>query len=113
VFTLAPSLGLPPELPGMPAGALAPRQIWWIATALATAAGLAVIVSRRSPWTVALGIALLAAPHLIGAPHAPEEVSEVPVSLWRGFVVAVMLTSLLSWAALGAVTGAFFKRHAV
>ncbi|TIR67268.1 MAG: cobalt transporter, partial [Mesorhizobium sp.] len=28
VFTLAPGLGLPPELPAMPAAELLPRQIW-------------------------------------------------------------------------------------
>ncbi|RWD60193.1 MAG: cobalt transporter, partial [Mesorhizobium sp.] len=32
VFTLAPGLGLPPELPAMPAAELLPRQIWWIST---------------------------------------------------------------------------------
>ncbi|TJW23186.1 MAG: cobalt transporter, partial [Mesorhizobium sp.] len=40
VFTLAPNLGLPPELPAMPAPDLAQRQIWWTATVVATAAGL-------------------------------------------------------------------------
>ena len=32
VFTLAPGLGLPPELPAMPAADLMDRQIWWIGT---------------------------------------------------------------------------------
>ena len=32
VFTLAPGLGLPPELPAMPAADLCARQIWWIGT---------------------------------------------------------------------------------
>src|ERR1044072_7286687 len=39
-FTLAPALGLPPELPGTKAAVLNARQIWWIGTAVATAAGL-------------------------------------------------------------------------
>ena len=30
VFTLAPGLGLPPELPAMPAAELGARQLWWI-----------------------------------------------------------------------------------
>ena len=34
VFTLAPGLGLPPELPAMPAAELGPRQLWWVATVL-------------------------------------------------------------------------------
>ena len=46
VFTLAPGLGLPPELPAMPAADLGDRQIWWTATVLATAVGLALIAFR-------------------------------------------------------------------
>src|SRR5438477_6809099 len=30
VFTAAPGLGLPPELPGVPTAPLVARQIWWI-----------------------------------------------------------------------------------
>ncbi|MGH6906961.1 MAG: CbtA family protein, partial [Aestuariivirga sp.] len=30
--TLAPAAGLPPELPGMPAGDLMARKVWWLAT---------------------------------------------------------------------------------
>jgi cobalt transporter subunit CbtA len=56
VFTLAPGLGLPPELPAMPAADLVSRQVWWIGTVLATAAGLALIAFRGtvgwSPWLV-------------------------------------------------------------
>ena len=53
VFMLAPSLGLPPELPGMPAAELGPRQVWWLLTAAATAAGLALLAFRRTPvWAV-------------------------------------------------------------
>ena len=47
VFMLAPSLGLPPELPGMPVAELGPRQVWWLLTAAATAAGLALLAFRR------------------------------------------------------------------
>ncbi|MFN0194472.1 MAG: CbtA family protein, partial [Aestuariivirga sp.] len=43
--SLAPAAGLPPELPGMPAGDLLQRQIWWIATIIATGAGLYLIAT--------------------------------------------------------------------
>ena len=33
VFTIAPGLGLPPELPGVPAAPLLSRQIWWVLAA--------------------------------------------------------------------------------
>src|SRR6185312_3059766 len=48
IFTLAPGLGLPPELPAMPAAELGARQLWWVATALCTATALGLLVYRRS-----------------------------------------------------------------
>src|SRR6476646_7144880 len=37
---LAPAAGLAPELPGMPAADLMPRQIWWVGTIIATAVAI-------------------------------------------------------------------------
>ena len=69
VFTLAPGLGLPPELPAMPAAELGPRQLWWVATVLCAATALGLLVYQRSLVAVLAAIALLVAPHLIGAPQ--------------------------------------------
>lgn len=112
VFTLAPSLGLPPELPGMPASEVGPRQLWWIGTAAATAAGIALIAFKRTPLAAVAAVALIVAPHVIGAPAQPEEATLVPHGLWRDFVVAVTLTSFLFWVALGGLTGALHQRFA-
>src|SRR5262249_7219689 len=49
VFTLAPILGLPPELPAMPAAELGARQLWWFATAASTAAAPGLPVYRPPP----------------------------------------------------------------
>lgn len=103
-FMLAPGIGLPPELPGSPRAPLGPRQLWWIATAVCTAAGLWAILFRPSAVAAALGLALLVAPHLVGAPQGAGA-SSVPPDLARRFVTAVMVTTLLSWALLGALTG--------
>src|SRR5437763_7758837 len=46
-FTLAPGLGLPPELPGSETGPLLARQLWWLATAVSTGGGLALIAFAR------------------------------------------------------------------
>src|SRR5690348_4453375 len=81
VFTVAPGLGLPPELPGVPAAALEARQIWWIATAAPTPAGLGLVAFRRSPWAVALGFGLVVLPHAIGAPQPAEIHTDVPAAL--------------------------------
>ena len=50
VFTAAPGLGLPPELPGMPVAPLTARQTLWIATAAATAGGLCLLAFRHTAW---------------------------------------------------------------
>lgn len=112
VFTLAPGLGLPPELPGMPAAALPARQGWWIATAAATAAGLALIAFRGSVAMAVLGVALIVAPHVVGAPQPDSHASAVPDELHRRFIVAASLTSLVFWVVLGAAAGALRGRFA-
>jgi len=81
VFTAAPGLGLPPELPGVPAAPLQARQIWWIATAASTAAGLSLLVFRRQAWAAVLGLGLIVAPHLVGAPQLAESHTNVPEAL--------------------------------
>ncbi|HSI39703.1 MAG TPA: CbtA family protein [Xanthobacteraceae bacterium] len=105
VFTLAPGLGLPPELPAMPAAELMDRQLWWVGTATATAAGLALMVFGRSPLLAALGVAVLLAPHIIGAPQPASFESPIPEALHHSFVVASVATSLLFWVLLGGLAG--------
>src|SRR6201996_190219 len=108
VFTIAPGLGLPPELPGVPAAPLLSRQIWWENAGSATAAGLGLIFFRRSVPAAIAGLALIALPHLIGAPELEHVDTNVPSSLSHQFVVAVTLTSLVFWFTLGGLTSAVF-----
>jgi len=110
VFTAAPGLGLPPELPGTPAAPLQVRQIWWIATAAATASGLGLLVFKRSVWAAVLGFGLIVLPHLIGAPRPVETHTAVPEALSHQFVVAVTLTSFLFWVLLGSLTSVAYRR---
>lgn len=110
VFTAAPGLGLPPELPGVPAAALGSRQLWWTMTALATAVGMGLIFLHRAVWATVLGFCLIVLPHLVGAPQLADEHSDVPEALSHQFVVSVTITSLLFWALLGCLTGVFFRR---
>lgn len=105
VFTLAPGLGLPPELPAMPAADLGQRQIWWVATALATGIGLALLVFKRSLPLAILAVALLVAPHLVGAPQPGSFESPVPHSLAHAFIVMASVTSFVFWVILGGVAG--------
>ena len=110
VFVIAPGLGLPPELPGIPAAPLLQRQMWWAATVLATAAGLCLIVFRRSPIAAAIAILAIAAPHLVGAPRLVHVETNIPELLSRQFIVAVTITALPCWALLGGLTGHFYRR---
>ena len=103
VFSLAPALGLPPELPGAPAAPLLARQTWWIGTVLATALGLSCIAFSRHPWVRALGVVALVMPHLIGAPTVS---GESPVAhLERAFAAASLGMMLVFWVIMGALSG--------
>lgn len=110
VFTLAPGLGLPPELPAMPAAELGARQLWWVATVLSSAGALALIFYGRSRLAIVAAIALLVAPHLVGAPEPVSYDTPIPEGLHHSFVVTVVLTALLFWVLLGALAGLFRGR---
>lgn len=105
VFTLAPGFGLPPELPAMPAAELGQRQIWWIATALATGTGLALLVFKRSLPLAILAVALIVAPHLAGAPQPESFETPIPEALAHKFIVMASVISLVFWVVLGGVAG--------
>ena len=110
VFVIAPGLGLPPELPGVPAAPLMQRQVWWLATVLATAAGLCLLAFRRSPTATVVAIVALMAPHVFGAPMPDHVETNVPDLLSRQFIVAVTMTALPCWALLGGLTGHFYQK---
>ncbi len=108
-FTLAPGLGLPPEVPGTESAPLLARQIWWVATAVATAGGLALIFFTRSIALTVLGAGMIALPHIYGAPQPAEYKSLVPEGLAHSFAVAAVVTSFLFWLVLGSLTGVFYR----
>jgi cobalt transporter subunit CbtA len=108
---LAPMLGLPPELPGTPAAPLGDRQFWWIATALCTAVGIGLLALQRTTWAAVLAVIIVAAPHVVGAPNAPEAGHALaPEALHYQFIAAAAITSLVFWALLGSLSGMIFRR---
>jgi len=109
-FFAAPALGLAPELPGMQAAGLGARRAWWLATAAATAAGIAVIAFHPRPSVKAAGVALLALPHLVGAPHPQVTSGPLPAELAAEFAVATLIVTGLFWLVLGGLTGYFYRR---
>lgn len=110
-FVLAPTLGLPPELPGTAAADLTLRQTWWIGTAAATAAGLALIVFGRNWLLKGLGLAILAVPHFIGAPQPEVHSMLAPEALEAQFKIASQLTNVAFWLALGLISAWLFRRN--
>lgn len=107
---LAPALGLSPELPGSAAAALEARQVWWLATALATAAGLWLALRVSTPWAIAAGVVLMILPHLAGAPHPDGFTSTVPSELSGHFAAASLVVLAVIWALSGTIAGYVWQR---
>lgn len=110
VFSAGPGMGLAPELPGMPAADLQARQIWWVATVLATAGGLALIFFGRQIVLKLVGAVLILAPHVVGAPSIAPETGGIPAEMAAEFAVATLVVSGLFWLALGGLAGHFYRR---
>lgn len=109
-FALAPAFGLPPELPGSLAADLYARQAWWIATMAATVLALGLMAFVRAVWAIPVGIALLAAPHLVGAPQPPDGAGLVPPELAAEFAARSLGVNAVLWTLLGLATGALYAR---
>ncbi|NMG74322.1 CbtA family protein [Aromatoleum diolicum] len=109
---VAPALGLPPEIPGAAAAPLDARQSWWLLAAGSTAAGLAllVFVPQRTRW---LGLAVLALPFVVGAPHLDvgaysgysADAEHTMEALAGQFAIATAISSATEWLALGSLAG--------
>lgn len=112
MFFAAPSLGLPPEIPGMQAAPLEHRKLWWILTVLLTGAALALFAFVPG-WKKLTGLVLLLVPHVFGAPHTegPAFSHADPAAvlaleqLHRDFIVATTLTNAAFWVLLALLCG--------
>jgi len=109
-FALAPALGLPPELPGMPAADISARQVWWWGTVLATGAAALGIARFRTPAAIGVCIIIAVIPHLAGAPQPGDAHSEVPAHLASAYAAAALSASLIFWLIAGTLMGWFNDR---
>lgn len=107
----APAFGLPPELPGMAAADVEIRQIWWFATVAATAVGVWLIAFGRAFPAWAIAIALIAAPHVIGAPHPDALTGPTPPELGSLFASRALGVGLAGWLCLGLFAAFFWERE--
>jgi cobalt transporter subunit CbtA len=109
-ISLAPALGLPPEIPGSGAAELTARQAWWFFAAVATVLGIAGLLLTRNIALQIGGVVLIALPHLVGAPHPHAYVSTAPAELAGHFAAASLAVTAIFWAVLGYASGAFYER---
>lgn len=119
-FFVAPSLGLQPEIPGMEAANIQGRQGWWIMTILFTGGGLALIAFTQSGLKVA-GLALLAIPHILGAPlpevhgfsHPDAEAVVALEVLEHSFIQATAIANAVFWVVVGVASGFFINKFGI
>jgi len=107
-FFVAPTLGLPPEIPGMEAAALEGRQSWWLLTVLLTAIGLGLLAFGKSAlrWS---GLLVIAIPHILGAPQPethgfahPDATAVAALEALVGqFEIATAVVNGIFWVCLG------------
>lgn len=110
VFVLAPSLGLPPQSPGMMSSELGARQAWWVCAAAAAALGIWLAVFARFRMAGLLGIVVALVPHLVGAPQPADMGRAVPPELAARFAATVIVVGAIFWAVLGWLLGALYAR---
>ena len=108
---LAPSFGLPPELPGAAAAEVIPRQIWWFFCVLATGVGIWFISFGKKLLYVILGISLILFPHIIGAPTPEFFVGPTPPELASHFAARALAIGGMAWILLGYLCGYFWRKE--
>lgn len=107
---LAPAFGLAPEVPGVAAADVQLRAYWWLGTALATGLALWLIAFGRNWAAWGAAIALILAPHLIGAPQPESFAGTVPPELSAEFAGRALGTGLMAWVLLGLFSGWLWQR---
>ena len=109
-FGLAPAAGLAPELPGSAAAELVARQIWWVGTGCATAIAIWMFFKAEKLVLRVLALAVLLAPHVIGAPRSHELESRAPAELAAQFAALSLAVQASLWVLVGIAIGLLWPR---
>ncbi len=110
---MAPAFSLPPEVPGLAAAGVAPRQIWWVSTVISATVAMGLIGFGRSWRAWGAAVVLLLAPHLIGAPVPGTFTGPVPPELATAFATRALGVGLVAWVLLGCMGGWLWSRDNV
>ena len=109
VFQLAPSVGLPPELPGTIGVTVGLKQTWWIITILSTTVGILLLFLDKHKVVSGVGIIFVTIPHLIGHPKLETYFGVAPPELAAEFASRALAVSLIAWIILGVISSQFWK----
>jgi len=118
-FFIAPSIGLPPEIPGIESAALIQRQGWWLMTVLCTGIGLATLAFSKRSLVKLIGLGVILLPQLIAAPQFDNQALP-PIdgnlaaslhALTSDFIIASSLTNALYWLIIGLLSSAVVKHY--
>ncbi|MEM7319798.1 MAG: CbtA family protein [Pseudomonadota bacterium] len=107
---LAPGFTLAPEVPGVAAADVGPRQVWWFATAGLAALALWLIAFGKSWLAWGGAIALLLVPHVYGAPEPDVFTGPVPTEIGALFAARAFGVGLAAWVMVGGFAGYFWSR---
>ena len=99
--SLAPSFGLAPELPGMPAADLHSRQIWWVVTILATGTAIYFWLFAKDNWWRAAAILFAIAPQFFAPSSMEKTEGNLPASLAAEFASSSLAANFIMWLAIG------------
>jgi cobalt transporter subunit CbtA len=108
--SLAPAIGLPPELPGMPAADLMSRQIWWLATIALTGFGLWCLAVPKETWWKIAGLVVIALPQFFTPAKPADQASGVPPTLAAEFAANSIAANLVMWLVIGVALGYLIER---
>jgi cobalt transporter subunit CbtA len=109
--SLMPSIGLPPELPGMPAADLQTRQIWWVATIIATGAAIYMWINAKNYWWQICALIIAIMPQLFAPLKAAKTEGNLPASLASEFAANSLAANLVMWLAIGFFVSIALDKH--
>ncbi len=107
---LFPALGLAPELPGSGSAELELRQVWWVGAVISTAIGIWLVAFKDKLMYIALGVFILAFPHIIGAPLPVEYIGSAPPELSAKYTSTLIVISFIMWVIIGSACGHFYNK---
>ena len=119
-FFALPGIGLPPEIPGVQAAAVASRQLWWILTVSSACVAFALLAFAPVKWK-GLSVLFLSTPFLFGAPHSqgplfahpdPAAVADLE-RIHHSFITMSSMSNGVFWLMLGLASALVVERFIV